>query len=112
MDKPRGCSEFCTRWRELILDGKVVDLRDMWKKCGDNPLYPQGGTWIFDRAYWCPGDLQQPDVIDLFTKPGRHTAVLRMEPYTAADIHGNCLIVIKSETFPIVFLEVFEHDKK
>lgn len=64
------------------------------------------------QPYWCPGDLQQPDVIDLFTKPGRHTAVLRMEPYTAADIHGNCLIVIKSEAFPIVFLEVFEHDKK
>jgi len=84
MDKPRGCSEFCTRWRELMLDGKVVDLRDMWKKCGDNPLYPQGGTWIFDRAYWCPGDLQQPDVIDVFTKPGRHTAALRMEPYTAS----------------------------
>jgi len=85
MDKPRGCSEFCSRWRELTLDGKVVDRRDMWKKCGDNPLYPQGGTWIYDRAYWCPGDLQQPDVIDIFTKPGSHSLSLQMEPYTATD---------------------------
>ncbi|NRF39292.1 peptide-N-glycosidase F-related protein [Pedobacter foliorum] len=85
MDKPRGCSEFCSRWRELVLDGKVVDRRDMWKKCGNNPLYPQGGTWIFDRAYWCPGDLQQPDVIDVFTKPGSHKVSLQMEPYTATE---------------------------
>ncbi|WP_140937879.1 peptide-N-glycosidase F-related protein [Sphingobacterium lumbrici] len=85
MDRPRGCSEFCSRWRELMLDGKVVDRRDMWKKCGDNPLYPQGGTWIYDRAYWCPGDLQQPDVIDVFTKPGSHKVSLQMEPYTATD---------------------------
>lgn len=83
MDKPRGCSEFCSRWREISLDGKVVDRRDMWKKCGDNPLYPQGGTWIYDRAYWCPGDLQKADVIDVFTKPGKHEVALMMEPYTA-----------------------------
>lgn len=85
MDKPRGCSEFCSRWRELTLDGKTVDRRDMWKKCGGNPLYPQGGTWVHDRAYWCPGDLQQPDFIDIFTKVGTHQVALQMEPYTATD---------------------------
>ncbi len=26
------------------------------KKCGNIPVYPQGGTWLFDRAGWCPGD--------------------------------------------------------
>jgi len=25
------------------------------EECADNPLYPQGGTWIYDRAGWCPG---------------------------------------------------------
>lgn len=83
MDKPRGCSEFCSRWRDIKLDGNTVDHRNMWKDCGDNPLYPQGGTWIYDRAYWCPGDLQMPDVIDVFTKPGKHEVSLQMEPYTA-----------------------------
>ncbi len=28
----------------------------VWKKCGAIPIYPQGGTWLFDRAGWCPGD--------------------------------------------------------
>jgi hypothetical protein len=85
MDRPSGCSEFCTRWRELIFDGKVVDHRDMWKDCGDNPLYPQGGTWIFDRAYWCPGDLQVPDIIDIDLTKSKHILDLNMEPFTAND---------------------------
>lgn len=85
MDKPRGCSEFCSRWRELKLDNRLVDHRNMWKDCGGNPLYPQGGTWVYDRAYWCPGDLQEPDVIDLFVTPGQHQLSLQMEPYTATD---------------------------
>lgn len=36
-----------------------------WTECGDNPIYPQGGTWVFDRAGWCPGaptDLKLWDV--------------------------------------------------
>ncbi len=83
MDRPRGCSEFCSRWRDIKLDGRTIDHRNMWKNCGNNPLYPQGGTWIYDRAYWCPGDLQVPDVIDAFIKPGKHEVSLQMEPYTA-----------------------------
>ncbi len=85
MDKPRGCSEFCARWRDVKIDGEIVDHRNMWKDCGNNPLYPQGGTWIYDRAYWCPGDLQVPDVIDVPAKPGEHNVSMVMEPYTATD---------------------------
>lgn len=87
MEQPSGCSEFCSRWRELIFDGKVVDHRDMWKDCGNNPLYPQGGTWIFDRAYWCPGDLQEPDIIDIPLTKSNHELDLNMEPFTATNIN-------------------------
>ncbi len=24
--------------------------------CGANPIYPQGGTWVYDRQGWCPGE--------------------------------------------------------
>jgi concanavalin A-like lectin/glucanase superfamily protein/type IX secretion system substrate protein/peptide-N-glycosidase F-like protein len=44
----------------------------VWKACGDNPIFPQGGTWIYDRAGWCPGaptDLQEWDITDMVT-PG------------------------------------------
>jgi len=85
MDKPKGCSEFCSRWRDLSLDGVTVDHRNMWKDCGANPLYPQGGTWVYDRAYWCPGDLQVPDVIDVPVNPGKHSVGIVMEPYIATE---------------------------
>ncbi len=87
MDRPNGCSEFCSRWRELLLDGKVIDHRDMWKECGSNPLYPQGGTWIFDRAYWCPGDLQTPDIIDMPLTGKKHVLDLNMQPFKANNIN-------------------------
>lgn len=85
MDDPSGCSEFCDRWREILLDGRVIDHRDMWKDCGDNPLFPQGGTWIFDRAYWCPGDLQKPDIIDFPFVSDQLIIDMDMEPFTATD---------------------------
>lgn len=84
-DRPKGCSEFCSRWREVLLDGESIDRRDMWKECADNNLYPQGGTWIFDRAYWCPGDLQAPDIIDFPVTDTSHTIDFEMEPYTATE---------------------------
>jgi len=34
-----------------------VDIHEMWRDdCGEVALYPQGGTWVYDRANWCPGD--------------------------------------------------------
>ncbi len=31
--------------------------KEIWKDdCGMNSLFPQGGTWIYDRANWCPGE--------------------------------------------------------
>lgn len=83
MDEPRGCSEFCPRVREIFFNGALADLRTLWKDCGDNPLYPQGGTWIYDRANWCPGDLQAPDIIDLKSKSGNSAVRFEMGPYTA-----------------------------
>jgi hypothetical protein len=85
MDKPDGCGEFCDKYRELWVDGKLVDKRPIWKPCGDNPLYPQAGTWVYSRANWCPGNLMQPDLYELPVRGGsRHTVDLTMQPYTAA----------------------------
>lgn len=44
----------------------------VWKECAENPVYPQGGTWIYDRAGWCPGmatDIAENDITNLVT-PG------------------------------------------
>lgn len=48
--------EFIPRNHHLNLNGGDTEFSwSVWKACGLNPVYPQGGTWIYDRAGWCPG---------------------------------------------------------
>lgn len=81
-----GCGEFCSKWRSVKVDGREVNRRSLWKACGGNPLYPQAGTWIFDRANWCPGELQPAEVFTVPIASGnrpldKHTVDIDMEPY-------------------------------
>lgn len=79
---PAGCGEFCSRYRAIYFNNTLIDKRDIWQKCGDNPLYPQAGTWVIDRAYWCPGELKHTDKYDLTVLPNRKQELdINMEPY-------------------------------
>ncbi len=79
---PAGCGEFCSRYREIFFNQQLIDKRDIWQKCGDNPLYPQAGTWVIDRAYWCPGELKHADRYELTIQPNRKNEVdINMEPF-------------------------------
>ena len=52
-----NCAEFCPREHFLSIDGTERFNWILWKECGDNPVFPQGGTWLIDRTGWCPGDM-------------------------------------------------------
>lgn len=53
-----GCSEFCSHNYYVYSNFVKVDSYTIWRAdCGKNQLYPQSGTWIFDRGNWCPGAL-------------------------------------------------------
>ncbi len=81
-----GCGEFCSKYRDIVFNGTIVDHKDLWMECGDNPLFPQAGTWIFDRANWCPGYLVQPDEVLINTLPEQpFTVDINMEPYETED---------------------------
>jgi len=48
--------EFVERDHYLNVNGGANEfVFPVWKECGAIPIYPQGGTWLFDRAGWCPG---------------------------------------------------------
>jgi hypothetical protein len=47
--------EFIPRTHTLRLNNSINFSRSVWTECAANPIYPQGGTWIYDRAGWCPG---------------------------------------------------------
>ncbi len=62
---PTNCAEFCPRDHFFAIDGQERFTWKLWKECGDNPVYPQGGTWLVDRTGWCPGapvDLYEYDI--------------------------------------------------
>jgi hypothetical protein len=51
------CSEFCSKNYTVLQNGAAFATRAIWRAdCGLNHLYPQSGTWVYDRGNWCPGD--------------------------------------------------------
>ena len=52
---PRNCCEWDSKTHTYYLSNWEIFRWNVWKDCGNNPIYPQGGTWPFDRAGWCPG---------------------------------------------------------
>ncbi len=56
MDSPSNCAEFCAKTHYYKVNGTQQFSKLVWRdNCDLNPLYPQGGTWVYDRANWCPG---------------------------------------------------------
>ena len=61
-----NCAEFCQKYYQVKLNNSLISQRTIWRdNCGSNNLYPQTGTWVFDRANWCPGDKVTPYVHNL-----------------------------------------------
>jgi len=78
-----NCAEFCAKYRTLRMDGQAFSEKLVWRDdCGLNPVFPQAGTWVYDRGGWCPGDLVYPDVNDITVLPGStHSMEASMENY-------------------------------
>ncbi len=69
--------------------------RTVWKDCGENPIYPQGGTWIYDRAGWCPGmatDVAEYDITKRVT-PGEGIDL----DYGVTDGSGNSRYIVNNQ---------------
>ena len=47
--------EFEPHNHTITLNNSIGFTRLLTKECATNPIYPQGGTWIYDRQGWCPG---------------------------------------------------------
>lgn len=79
------CAEFCPKYNFIKIDGVQRFSNLVWKdNCGLNPIYPQPGTWLYDRANWCPGEMVRPFYHDLSAFVGADSATfdLNMTPFT------------------------------
>jgi hypothetical protein len=86
-DNVQYCAEFCPKKRTLYRNNTAISDKDVWRdNCGLNPVYPQAGTWVYDRTNWCPGDLVYPDKINFTPTPGTTEEFrMEMEAFTNTD---------------------------
>jgi hypothetical protein len=49
-----NCAEFCAKTHQFVIGNDTYE-QSVMRECGFNPVYPQNGTWVYDRAGWCPG---------------------------------------------------------
>ena len=82
-----NCAEFCPNYCYLFIDSVQRYSRQIWRTdCPLNPLYPQGGTWVYERANWCPGAEVTTYDMELtpYVNPGDSALLdLNLNPYNA-----------------------------
>lgn len=86
-----GCCEFASHYYKVILNGSPLSTTTIWRDdCGSNELYPQTGTWIYQRANWCPGALVHWNTHNLpgISSSTNFSLALNFEPYTVASPSG------------------------
>jgi hypothetical protein len=77
--------EFIARNHTVSLAGIIDFTRSVWTECATNPIFPQGGTWVYDRAGWCPGknvDLAELELTPYVT-PGQTVTAEYTMPFIA-----------------------------
>ena len=81
-----NCAEFCPKDHYIKVNGTTKYTTKVWREdCGSNPLYPQAGTWLYDRSNWCPGTDVQPYIYELtdFAPSNSNTEIdMDMEAFT------------------------------
>lgn len=55
MDGGNSAAEFSYNIHKVKANGSVIKQWQILQNCGALPMYPQGGTWVYPRAGWCPG---------------------------------------------------------
>ncbi len=88
--------EFIPRDHYIDINGGTDEfLWTVWKDCEENPIYPQGGTWIYDRAGWCPG--MPSDVTEFDITPYVSSGVPANIDYGILSVSGSSNYIINNQ---------------
>lgn len=104
-----NCSEFCKKWLRYKINGESILQKDIWRDdCGSNWLAVQSGTWIYDRANWCPGNSVEPWIVPLPSslEPGStFNADIDFQPFSTTHSGAS----YKMSTY-VIFYGPYNHD--
>ncbi len=98
MGSVENCAEFCPKTHFLDINNVQQFQWLNWTECATNPVFPQGGTWIYDRAGWCPGrfaDTYDWEITSL-ASPGDTISVdYGMQGYPSGGGQGNYQLTVQ-----------------
>ena len=85
------CCEFMEHYYSLYLNGDSIWRQYIWRDCGLGELYPQGGTWLYNRSNWCPGANVLPyyDSLPGISGGTAYNLNVTFEPYVVTSPSGN-----------------------
>jgi hypothetical protein len=87
---PDNCAEFCDKYYKVLVNGGSAVQQTVWRNdCGSEPLYAQTGTWVYNRAGWCPGSEGQTfvhDITDNANSGNEFRVKVNWENYTATNV--------------------------
>jgi hypothetical protein len=96
-----NAAEFSDKTHSVAINGQDLYQQHLWRPdCGQNPVYPQAGTWYFQRGGWCPGDAVQYWDYNLsshFNGTDSVTVDYNMEPYTNANLSQRASYIIEGQ---------------
>jgi hypothetical protein len=87
-----NCAEFCPKTHSLssLTSPKLFWSKKVWREnCGLNPVYPQGGTWVYQRANWCPGAEVETYDVEIPLAPEERSAKYFQLRYQVEDYSWN-----------------------
>ena len=94
-----GCSEFCSKYYQVYANSSLKETKTVWKdNCGSNNLYPQSGTWLYNRAGWCPGEQVNANVHKLGSATAGSTMNVDVNFQTYSG-NGSASYIIESALF-------------
>jgi len=97
----QNCAEFCPKDHNVFVDGIKRFEWNNWTECADNPVIAQGGTWVYDRAGWCPGAFTDTYDHELtpFVSPGNTVNLDYGMETTAGGMEGNYRMTMQLVTY-------------
>jgi hypothetical protein len=60
-----NCAEFCELAYTTHFGDQEAKLIPWRSNCAQNPVSDQAGTWMYNRAGWCPGAFVAPTLLDI-----------------------------------------------
>ena len=96
-----NAAEFSQKTHKILVNGEEMFEQYLWRgDCGQNPIYPQAGTWYYNRAGWCPGDIVQYwdyHMTRFFTSTDSIRIGYEMEPYENMNLGQRASYIIEGQ---------------